>query len=446
MKTMTSPKTKLKRTIVDAVIARLKKLAPQLPDKRTGKNCQYTLSDIVLGAFSVFFLQYPSFLARQQALEQQRGRSNAIALFKMARIPSDNHIRNMLDPVPPEHFYLEFREVLRTVREKGYLDAYRVLDGQHLLISLDGTQYFSSYTVECAQCSRRKRRNGKVQCYHSAILPVIVAPGNPHVLAQPPEFITPQDGTAKQDCERAASKRWITQHAAYYAADNPILTGDDLYANQPLCEHILEHHLHFLFGCKPDSHKTLYATLEERADEVETVTVRKWNGKHGELWTYRHCTDLPLRAGDDALWVNWCELHITHAETGETLYHNSWVTDLDITADNVAAIVVCARAHWKVENENNNVLKTKGYHLEHNFGHGQQYLALTLLTLNLLAFLLHTAMHLSNKIYRRIRQAVGRREAFFNDFRALLRYLIFESWAELLTFMALALEIMPAPD
>ena len=69
-----------------------------------------------------------------------------------------------------------------------------------------------------------------------------------------------------------------------------------------------------------------------------------------------------------------------------------------------------------------------------------------LLTLNLLAFLLHTVTHLTNKIYRRVLAAVGRRAAFFNDLRALLRYLIFSSWAELLYFMAVQLEIDPSPD
>ncbi len=33
------------------------------------------------------------------------------------------------------------------------------------------------------------------------------------------------------------------------------------------------------------------------------------------------------------------------------------------------------RARWKIENEGFNVLKTKGYNLEHNFGHGIQNLA-----------------------------------------------------------------------
>ena len=444
MKTKRMAKQRTTTNVVDACITRLKALGARLPDKRTGQNIRYLMEDMVLGAFAVFFLQCPSFLARQKALQNSKGRSNANTVFQIEETPCDEHIRQMLDPVAPHYFYPEFHALLAEVAARGHLAAYRVLEGQHLLISLDGTQYFSSYAIECQNCSHRKRRNGKVQHYHSAILPVIVAPGNPHVLPVPPEYIVPQDGHTKQDCERAASKRWVTQHAAYYR--DAVLMGDDLYSNQPLCAHILVHRLHFLFGCKPDSHPTLYAELDQRADDITTYTVRKWNGQHSELWTYRFCNAVPLRAGEDALLVNWFELQISHLDTGKSLYHHTWVTDLPITADNLADIVRCGRAHWKVENENNNVLKTKGYHLEHNFGHGEQYLAMTLLTLNLLAFLLHTVAHLSNKIYGRIRTALGRRDAFFNDLRAVLRYLIFSSWAELLYFMAVQLEIDPAPD
>jgi hypothetical protein len=44
-----------------------------------------------------------------------------------------------------------------------------------------------------------------------------------------------------------------------------------------------------------------------------------------------------------------------------------------------------------IENETFNVLKTNGYHLEHNSGHGKETLASVLVTLNLLAFALHAA-------------------------------------------------------
>ena len=104
-------------------------------------------------------------------------------------------------------------------------------------------------------------------------------------------------------------------------------------------------------------------------------------------------------------------------------------------------IVDAGRARWKVENENNNVLKTKGYHLEHNFGHGKQHLATFLLTLNLLAFLFHTVFDLVDAKYRLLRQALGPRQTFFNDIKTLTRYLYFSSWQHLLDFMVKQLEL-----
>jgi hypothetical protein len=98
------------------------------------------------------------------------------------------------------------------------------------------------------------------------------------------------------------------------------------------------------------------------------------------------------------------------------------------------------RTRWKIENENNNTLKTKGYHLEHNFGHGQQDLANVLTTLNMLAFLLHTVQEIMEPAYQCLRHALGARKTFFDDLRALTRYILFESWDDLFAFMEDGLE------
>ena len=89
---------------------------------------------------------------------------------------------------------------------------------------------------------------------------------------------------------------------------------------------------------------------------------------------------VPLRDGEDALQVNWCKL-TTRLPDGKIVYKNSFVTNFKISKNNVKPIVADGRARWKIENENNNVLKTKGYHLEHNFGHGKKHLSALLLTL-----------------------------------------------------------------
>ena len=111
---------------------------------------------------------------------------------------------------------------------------------------------------------------------------------------------------------------------------------------------------------------------------------------------------------------------ITREDTGEQLYKNAFVTDFEVSDTTVEAIVRDGRARWKVENENNNVLKTKGYHIEHNFGHGDQHLASLLLSLNLLAFLFHTVLDLVDEQYRAIRQTFGHAPQIFPGFGSLV--------------------------
>jgi hypothetical protein len=97
---------------LDSFNAGFKALCTTLPDRRRGENTVYDMTDICMAAFSVFFMQSPSFLALQTALQRGRGTSNCQTLFGMERIPTDNHIRTMLDPVPPEMLFPKFDTTL----------------------------------------------------------------------------------------------------------------------------------------------------------------------------------------------------------------------------------------------------------------------------------------------------------------------------------------------
>lgn len=123
--------------------------------------------------------------------------------------------------------------------------------------------------------------------------------------------------------------------------------------------------------------------------QVQSFKLRKWNGKRGEIWQYSFAEQLPLTWQKDSLRVNWLQISITEEDSGKQIYKNAFITSLEVTAENVEGLVMDGRSRWKIENENNNVLKNHGYHLEHNFGHGNQFLSSTLPTLNLLAFLFH---------------------------------------------------------
>lgn len=417
----------------------------QLPDHRKdGPNTRYSIQDAALGAFGIFFTQSPSFLDYQRRLQQTKGHHNARTLFGVERIPCDNQVRNLLDPLMPSALEGVFVEVFEGLVHQGTFANFRGLHDQ-LLLAMDGTQYYSSATIHCQNCLTRHTSAGQTLYYHTAITPVIVCPGRSEVIALPPEYLRPQDGHDKQDCERAAGKRWLVKHAQTLAPHGVTVLGDDLYSNQPLCEVALQNGCNFLFVCKPDSHTSLYERLAfwQASGAIKALERRRRNGRFMEVIRYRYINDVLLRGGRDALSVNWFEITVVHAKTGEQLYYNSFITNHTLTAASIAEVAQAGRGRWKIENENNNVLKTKGYHSEHNFGHGKQYLSAFMLSLNLLAFLFHTVLQWSDAKYALLRQTLVRRQTFFEDLRALMRYMVFDSWHHLMDFMITGLELEP---
>jgi len=414
--------------VVESLIVGLKALCAALPDRRKGANTVYEMADIGMAAFATFFMQSPSFLARQKALARGRGAANCQTLFAMDKIPSDNHIRTMLDPAPPETLFAMFGATLAALEHGGGLAAFRRLDG-HVLIALDGTEYFCSQKLSCPNCSSRLRANGKTEHFHAMVSAAMVAPGHARALPLEPEFIAPQDGVEKQDCESRAMHRWLSTHGPKYARLKPVYLGDDLSSRQPTCEAVRAIGGHFLFTAKPTSHKTLYAWLD--GADVPAMTQKIKQGARFVTHRYRWLEGVPLRDGRDALLVNWLEIEIVDA-SGKLTYRNSFVTDLPVDGRNVAELAACGRSRWKIENENFNTLKTKGYNLEHNFGHGQANLAAVLATMNLLAFAMHTVADLADPSWREARAAVGSRKRFFEDLRSITTYLVFPNWPALI--------------
>lgn len=293
----------------------------QLPDHRQeGPNTRYAIQDAALGAFGLFFTQSQSFLEYQRRLQYTKGHNNAHTLFDVAQIPCDNQIRKLLAPIAPTYLDPVFVAIFKGLEQRHMLTHFRAL-GDQLLVALDGTTYFSSQAIHCQNCLTRQLSNGHTLYYHAAITPVIVCPGQSQVLALPPEYIMPQDGHIKQDCERAAGKRWLTKHAEQVAPHGVTCLGDDLYSNHPFCALVLRHGCNFIFTCKPDSHAQFYERLAfgQAADAMAVQEERRFNGRFTEVTMVRYINDVLLRSGDDALTVNWFESTVVNATTGEQL-------------------------------------------------------------------------------------------------------------------------------
>jgi hypothetical protein len=349
-----------------------------------------------------------------------------------------DHLPRLIDGIAPGEFDENFRDGLSLAEKYGVLEQYQVLDGG-VLIALDGAWYHSSEKVRCGHCLHLTK-NGKTTYYHSMTAAVIVRPGGEVVLPLAPEMIRNEDTgeelskgnyeKQKQDCERKAAARLLEKQGAYYKTLRATVLGDDLYANHGTCKAVLDQGLSFIFTCKDESHPWIAEQVEWGVPE--TLKTAFWMGRNHLEYRYKWINGLENRAGGEKLPVNYLYFEIYNMEKGKITYKNSWITDKTVSKENAALLTECARARWKIENENNNVLKNYGYHLEHNFGHGENHASEVYCILNLLAFLVHGLMILCDQDFTKARGYFGRRDEFYNALRTFFWAFEFQTWEDLL--------------
>jgi hypothetical protein len=239
-------------------------------------------------------------------------------------------------------------------------------------------------------------------------------------MAGPPEYLRPQDGQAKQACERAAATRWLTKQAVQGAPHGVTCLGAARYSHPPCGALVVPHRFHFLFTCKPDAPPTLYERLAfwQATDGIAQPEQRRRHGRVTEGTLGHYINDVFLRGGDEALAVNGVDIPVVHAKTGAHLSHHSGITPHRLTADNVVAVAQAGRGRGKSATDNHHVLQPQGSHLAHNCGHGQQDLAALLRSRNLRAWLFHTGLAWSDAKAALLRQTLARRATFFHDIPA----------------------------
>ena len=114
-------------------------------------------------------------------------------------------MRDVLDFVDVTQLDGIFSDFLHRLQRGKHLVNYQFLDGMYL-ISIDGSEYFSSQNIHCPHCLVTQSKG--IKRYHHQILQsVIVHPDMRQVIPLSPEQISNRDGTKKQDCEINAGKR-----------------------------------------------------------------------------------------------------------------------------------------------------------------------------------------------------------------------------------------------
>ena len=231
----------------------------------------------------------------------------------------------------------------------------------------------------------KNHRNGNVTYSHQLLGATLVHPDLKEVIPLAPEPIIQQDGQTKNDCERNATRRWLKRFRQEHPHLPVIVVEDALSANAPHLRDLREAGVHYIIGVKPGDHGFLFQHLRilDEAGQMQVLTLH--DPATGILHHFRFCNGAPLNESNPDVLVNVLEYWEIHPDG--KIQHFSWITDFVLTSDIVWDIMRGGRARWKIENETFNTLKNQGYHLEHNYGHGEQNLSVVLALLMMLAFL-----------------------------------------------------------
>lgn len=416
-------------------------------DHRAGP-ITYPLSEVLMSGLAVFILKFPSLLKFENWYkdEEADARSNLQNIFGISDLCSDTTMREILDEVSPKSFEKLYDDFFNLARRQKKIYPYERLEN-NFLISIDGTQVFSSNEVNCDNCLKKlNKADNTVTSSHKALAASFVHPDDKLVLPMGCEMIEGFD-TKKEgvnDCEQNAFLRYLDRLKTSHPKLKKLILADALHASVPVLERLKEHEMSFILNVKPKGHKKLFKGLEKRretgqmisytkteeiGDKVKKKRVHFFEFSNG-LILNSNATEHPINFVDYTETTTWIT---TRGEMKEKRIRFSWVTDLTLSTHNCMEVMRAGRARWKIENETFNTLKNHGYEFEHNYGHGNKHLCSVFTNLCLLGFTIDQLQRLGCKVMQRVHVKTIRFSYYVDRLRGVYRdFNDLKSWDDVL--------------
>jgi len=380
-------------------------------------------------AFAMFHLKDPSLLFFQNNFDTRR--ANLEHLYGIETIYSDTAIREAIDGIAPEDIKHGFGELFEELEQTGVLAHYKVLGGYYCC-AVDGTQHYCSGSTSCPHCLE-KTTSGKTNYHHQALVGVVVKNGQKEVFPVACEAIVKQDGKDKNDCELNAAHRLMPQIRSVLPATKYKLIGlfDGLYPNGNMIRNLQAQAIRYIMGIKEG-----YVLVQVgRLRQDGALAVKEWNNEKGHRCRASWRNGLILNGQHQDILVNYYEFE-EYNKKGERVYRNTWITDLDITQVNIVELVTVGRSRWKIENETFNTLKTQGYHLEHNYGHGKKNLATNFMLLTFLAFLIDQIAQSVDVAFKKALNFCHNKKSLWEAVRSAFYVIPCRNWEQLYRIIA----------
>lgn len=377
------------------------------------------LKNFLMSSFAVFSLKSPSLLQFEKDFGKKIRSKNLNTLFKIDRVPSDTHLRDVLETVDYGQYRPIFQRLFSSIQRSKTLEQFEFMKINGLpyyLLATDGSGYYRSEKIVCDCCMIEEHFDSNkkmtLKYGHNILAGSIVHPDLKQVISMCPEPIMRLDGQSKNDSEQTAFRRFLQDFKREHPKLKIIFLLDALYANGPIIKLLRDYKYEFIIAVK-ETKSLLFMLVKEREATGETQFLET-SFDFGEKvikktkMKYRFANDVRLHQDKDSPFVNFVDVQEVTEWIGKKGRHErvernfTFITDLPVTKNNVAQLAEGGRTRWHIENETFNTLKNRGYNLEHNYGHGEKNLTHNFIMSMFLAFLVDQIQEMSCFTFKKL--------------------------------------------
>ena len=237
--------------------------------------------------------------------------------------------------------------IVKTLIRSKMFDKYRFNGAFQLLF--DGTGLSNhSYNLN-GNCLKRKHKEGKISFY-KYVLECKLVVGN-IVISLDSEFIENNKMITekqKQDCEIKAFKRMIKRIKKNYPKYSFIITGDALYATNPIINICKKYKWKYIFNLKPDRLKEINDSFEGNIKLLNDTNLPNYYLSNNIK--YKNNTLNAFK-------------YMETKKSKTTIFR--YISNIEINNYNIKDVVELGRRRWKIENEGFYTQKHRTFDISH---------------------------------------------------------------------------------
>lgn len=333
-----------------SLISKLEKLS----DKRHQSYVNYSMSTITITRLLGLICGITSMRQLTQSYNTEETIQNLSNLLKvdLEELPHYDTINDVFEELNIEELrQMQRYMVNRLIRSKMF-DKYRYKE-KYFQIVIDGTGLAAFKERHCSNCLKKTYNKGQedeYSIYYHYVLEAKLVVGN-IVISIDTEFVENEnENVDKQDCELRAFYRMAERIKKEYPKLPIIISGDALYAVEPVMKTCIKNKWEYILRLKEDRLKLLGEEIKglERS-ESGNVNVKYWNGiKYGEIQRENKANVLKF-----------------YEKKKNQITEFKWITSFKITQKNKEQLVYLGKQRWKIENEGFNMQKKGTFNIEH---------------------------------------------------------------------------------